>query len=57
MNALALATADREIPVEINDDIALAELVLEALLSRNDRMHQSNIEHDPLRCLTCFSQR
>jgi hypothetical protein len=57
MNALALATTDHEIPVELDDDIALAEFALEALMIQSERMHQSNIEHDPIRCLTCFAQR
>jgi hypothetical protein len=57
MNALALAVADHATPVEIDDDIALSEFALEALMMRSERMHESNIEHDPIRCLTCFAQR
>jgi hypothetical protein len=26
-------------------------------MMRSERMHESNIEHDPIRCLTCFAQR
>ena len=57
MNALALAVADHATPVEIDDDIALSEFALEALMMRSERQHESNIEHDPIRCLTCFAQR
>ena len=57
MNALALAIADRATPAEIDDDIALAEFALETLMVRGERLHESNIEHDPIRCLTCFAQR
>lgn len=57
MNALAPAVTDHKIPVELDDDIALAEFALEALMVRSERLHQSNIEHDPIRCLTCFAQR
>jgi hypothetical protein len=59
MNALALAIADSEFAAadELEDDIALSELALEALIIRGERLHDSNIEHDPLSCLTCFAQR
>jgi len=57
MNATASATLDREVAVEIAAEIAGAEKALEALIGRSMRLHRSNIEHDPIRCLTCFSQR
>lgn len=56
MNAVALAVLDNGV-AEIEDDIALSELALEALIARGERLHGSNIEHDPIRCLTCFAQR
>jgi hypothetical protein len=61
MNAVALATSDRgiavEIATEIATEIARAEEALEALIGRSLKLHASNIEHDPIGCLTCFSQR
>ena len=57
MNAVALAVLDNRVVTEIEDDIALSELSLDALISRSERLHSSNIEHDPIRCLTCFAQR
>lgn len=38
-------------------EIATAERALDDFLSRSDRMHASNIQHDPSSCLVCFSQR
>lgn len=57
MNAVALAILDNRVATEVEDDIALSELALEALIARGERLHGSNIEHDPIRCLTCFAQR
>ena len=61
MNAVALATPDRgiavELAAEIATEIARAEEALEALIGRSTRLHTSNIAHDPIGCLTCFSQR
>lgn len=39
------------------DDLALSEIALSDLLDRNERMHSSNIQHDPVRCLVCFATR
>lgn len=44
-------------PLEPLDEVALAEIALEDLLKRSERLHHSNIQHDPLRCLLCFEQR
>lgn len=39
------------------DDVTLSEIALADLLDRCERMHRSNIQHDPLRCLVCFGVR
>lgn len=57
MNAVALAILDNRVATEVEDDVALSELALEALIARGERLHGSNIEHDPIRCLVCFEQR
>lgn len=57
MNAVALAILDSGGVIELEDDIALSELSLDALISKGERLHSSNIAHDPIRCLTCFEQR
>ena len=57
MNAVALAVTDNRIATEVEEDIALSELSLDALIMQGERLHESNIEHDPIRCLTCFAQR
>jgi hypothetical protein len=36
------------------DDVALSEIALSDLLDRCERMHRSQIQHDPVRCLVCF---
>ena len=56
MNAMALATLDRVVEV-VDEETAAAEVALGALFDRAERLHRSNIEHDPLRCLTCFTTR
>ena len=38
-------------------EIAASERALDDLLSRADRLHASNIQHDPASCLVCFSSR
>lgn len=40
--------------VESIDDVALSEIALSDLLNRCERMHRSNIQHDPMSCLVCF---
>lgn len=61
MNAVALPTPDRgitaELAAEIAAEIARAEEALIALIGRSVKLHSSNIAHDPVGCLTCFSQR
>ena len=57
MNAVALAVLDNRVATEVEDDIALSELALDALIDKGERLHSSNIEHDPICCLTCFAQR
>ncbi len=36
-------------------EIAASERALDDLLHRADRLHASNIQHDPRSCLVCFS--
>jgi hypothetical protein len=38
-------------------EIAASERALDDLLSRADRLHDSNIQHDPASCLVCFGSR
>lgn len=52
-------TGPRVSPVleEVVLEIAASERALDDLLSRSDRLHASNIQHDPSSCLVCFSER
>lgn len=52
-------TGSRVSPVleEVVLEIAASERALDDLLSRSDRLHASNIQHDPSSCLVCFSER
>ncbi|KRB72730.1 hypothetical protein ASE01_22030 [Nocardioides sp. Root190] len=38
-------------------EIAASERALDDLLTRADRLHDSNIQHDPASCLVCFGSR
>lgn len=38
-------------------EIAVSERALDDVLSRADRLHESNIQHDPASCLVCFDNR
>ncbi|MFC7502820.1 hypothetical protein ACOACQ_02615 [Nocardioides sp. CPCC 206347] len=42
---------------EVILEIAASERALDDFLSRSDRLHDSNIQHDPSSCLVCFSGR
>jgi len=42
---------------EVILEIAASERALDDFLSRSDRLHDSNIQHDPSSCLVCFSAR
>lgn len=42
---------------EAIDEVVLSEIALVDLLDRNERMHRSQIQHDPVRCLVCFETR
>lgn len=42
---------------EVILEIAASERALDDLLTRADRLHASNIQHDPRSCLVCFSNR
>lgn len=42
---------------EVLHEIAASERALDDLLTRGDRLHASNIQHDPSSCLVCFSER
>lgn len=42
---------------EVILEIAAAERALDDFLTRSDRLHASNIQHDPSSCLVCFSAR
>ncbi len=55
MNAVALAVPDDEVAVE--DEIALSEAALVALVEQSARLHRSNIEHNSLQCIACFELR
>lgn len=37
--------------------IERSEDALAALLTYDERLHRSNIQHDPLSCLVCFAAR
>lgn len=39
------------------DDITRGEVALAEWLDRCERLHTSNIQHDPVKCLLCFEQR
>jgi hypothetical protein len=56
---LAPAQAEPRIDpaLEIAEEILASELALEDLLVRAERLHNARIEHEPLGCLVCFSQR
>lgn len=43
--------------LEVAKEILRSELALEGLLLRAERLHRAHIEHEPLGCLVCFSQR
>lgn len=43
--------------LEVAEEIFASELALEDLLVRAERLHRARIEHEPLGCLVCFSQR
>lgn len=36
------------------DDVALGEIALADLLARCERLHASQVQHEPTRCLVCF---
>lgn len=40
---------------EVIVEIARSERALDDLLDRADRMHRSNLRHDPESCLVCFA--
>ncbi|WP_156391546.1 MULTISPECIES: hypothetical protein [unclassified Nocardioides] len=42
---------------EVILEIAASERALDDFLNRSDRLHDSNIQHDPSSCLVCFSAR
>ncbi|MCX6399899.1 MAG: hypothetical protein NTX33_08230 [Propionibacteriales bacterium] len=42
---------------EVILEIAASERALDDFLTRADRLHASNIQHDPSSCLVCFSAR
>ena len=54
MTALLDTAPIAEFDVAPFDEVALSELALADLLDRSERMHRSNIQHDPVRCLVCF---
>lgn len=39
------------------DEVTLSEIALADLLGRCERLHSSNIQHEPARCLVCFEHR
>lgn len=53
----ALLDIVESIEVAPLDDVALSEIALWDLLNRCERMHRSNIQHDPVSCLVCFEHR
>lgn len=59
--ATAPATpAGARISVELEEtilEIAASERALDELLGRADRLHASQIQHEPHTCLVCFTQR
>lgn len=63
MSALATETVAKTGPrispdlEEVILEIAASERALDEFLTRTDRMHASNIQHDPSSCLVCFSSR
>ncbi|HVK27318.1 MAG TPA: hypothetical protein VM575_03200 [Nocardioides sp.] len=53
-------SAGPRISVELEEtvlEIAASERALDDLLGRADRLHASNIQHEPHTCLVCFTQR
>jgi len=36
------------------DEVTLSEIALTDLLNRCERLHHSNIQHEPASCLVCF---
>ncbi|WP_182380187.1 hypothetical protein [Nocardioides sp. WS12] len=42
---------------EVILEIAASERALDDFLNRSDRLHDSNIQHDPSSCLVCFAAR
>lgn len=59
--ATAPATqAGARISVDLEEtilEIAASERALDELLGRADRLHASQIQHEPHTCLVCFTQR
>ncbi|TWG96448.1 hypothetical protein L615_004200000240 [Nocardioides sp. J9] len=52
--------AATRMPAELEQailEIAASERALDDLLGRADRLHASNIQHDPRSCLVCFTER
>ncbi|MGN6162718.1 MAG: hypothetical protein ACTHOG_13580 [Marmoricola sp.] len=47
----------QEFDVTPFDEVALSEIALRDLLDRCDRLHRSNIQHEPASCLVCFEHR
>lgn len=54
MTALLDTAPIVEFDVAPLDEVTVSELALADLLDRSERMHRSNIQHDPVRCLVCF---
>lgn len=57
MDAVALAMSEDEIRSEVAADIARSERALADQITWGARLHDRNLEHDPVSCLVCFSQR
>ena len=57
MTALLDTAPVAEFDVAPFDEVAVSELALADLLHRSERMHRSNIQHDPVSCLVCFGVR
>ena len=57
MTAVAVAVPDNGSAAEVESEIAASEAALDALVKRSVRLHRSNIEHDPIRCIACFELR
>lgn len=54
MTALLDTAPIVEFDVAPLDEVTVSELALADLLDRSERLHRSNIQHDPVRCLVCF---